>query len=76
MVVKWEGGGKGMDWEFGVGRYKLLHLEWINNKVLRCSAGNYSQSPGIDCDGKEYKKGCVCMCVTESLCRTAEIGTL
>ena len=23
-----------MDWEFGVGRCKLLHLEWIDNKVL------------------------------------------
>ena len=23
-----------MVWEFGVGRCKLLHLEWINNKVL------------------------------------------
>jgi len=22
-----EGGGSGMDWEFGVGRCKLLHLE-------------------------------------------------
>ena len=28
------GGGRGMDWEFGVGRCKLLHTEWINNKVL------------------------------------------
>ena len=24
-----EGGGSGMDEEFGVCRYKLLHLEWI-----------------------------------------------
>ena len=23
-----------MDWEFGVSRYKLLHVEWIKNKVL------------------------------------------
>ena len=29
-----------MDWEFGVGRCKLLHLEWINNKVLLYSTGN------------------------------------
>ena len=28
-----KGGEKGMDGEFGVGRYKLLHLEWINNRV-------------------------------------------
>ena len=24
-----------MDWEFGISKYKLLHIEWINNKVLR-----------------------------------------
>ena len=23
--------GAGMDWEFGVNRCKLLHLEWIRN---------------------------------------------
>ena len=23
------GGGSGMDWEFAVRRYKLLHLEWM-----------------------------------------------
>ena len=28
------GGGSGMDGEFGVSRYKLLHAEWISNKVL------------------------------------------
>ena len=27
-----EGKGSEMDWEFGVSRCKLLHLEWINNK--------------------------------------------
>ena len=31
MVAKGEGGKSGMDWEFGVSRYKLLHLEWISN---------------------------------------------
>ena len=44
-----------MDWEFGVSRCKLFHLEWINNKVL-LSTGNYIQSPGMDNDRKEYKK--------------------
>ena len=54
------GGGKGMDWEFGVGRYKLLHLGWINNKVLLYSIGNYIQYPVINCNGKEYfKKECI-----------------
>ena len=63
-----------MEWEIGVGRCKLLHLEWTNNKVLLYSTGNYIQSPGINHNGKEYKKN-VYMCVTESLSCTADIGT-
>ena len=39
------GQGSGTDWEFGVSRCKLLHLEWINNR-------NYIQSPGINYDGQ------------------------
>ena len=50
------GGGRGMDWESGIGSCKLLHLEWINNKVLLYSIGNYIQSPGINHNGKEYLK--------------------
>ena len=59
VVAKGEGGGRGMDWEFEVGRCKLLHLEWINNKVLIYSTGNYIQYPVINHNGKEYKKECV-----------------
>ena len=36
------------------GRCKLLHLEWIDNKVLLYSTGKYIQSPGINHNGKEY----------------------
>ena len=25
------GGGRGVDWGFGVSAHKLLHLEWIDN---------------------------------------------
>ena len=32
-----------MDWEFGISRCKLLYIEWINNKVLLYSTGNYIQ---------------------------------
>jgi len=42
--------------EFGVSRWKLLHLEWINDKVLLYSTRNYIQSPGIDRNKKDYKK--------------------
>ena len=36
------GGGSGVDWEFGVSRCKLLHLEWISKEVLLYSTGNYN----------------------------------
>ena len=48
-----------MDWEFGVGICTLLHLKWINNKVLLYSTGNYIQSPGINHKGKYGKKECI-----------------
>ena len=35
------GGGSGMDWESGVNRCKLLHLEWISNEILLYSTENY-----------------------------------
>ena len=43
VIVKW-GVGRGIDWEFGVGRYRPSHLEWISNEVLLHSIGNYIQS--------------------------------
>ena len=53
-------------------RCKLLYREWINNKVLLYSTGNYNQYPMINYNGKEY----VCLCKTESCCCTAEINTV
>ena len=47
MAARGEGRGREMDWGCGVGRCTLLHLEWINTKVLLHSAGNYSQCPTI-----------------------------
>ena len=42
LVVS-KGGGEWSvrDWEFGVNRCKLLHLEWISNDILLFSTGNY-----------------------------------
>ena len=52
-----EGGRRGgMVWEVGVSKCKLLHIEWINNKVLLYSTGSYIQYPEINHNGKEYKK--------------------
>ena len=57
MVAKWGSRG-GEEWsEFRVG-YKLLHIEWINSKVLLYSTKNYIQYE-INHNGKEYKKECV-----------------
>ena len=77
-----------MDWEFGVDRCKILHLEWISNEVLLYSTGSYIQSFGIEHDGRQYeiKNGQIddrqvgrqtdrCVCMTGSLCCTAEMDT-
>ena len=51
MVAKGGGAGSGMDWEFGVSRGKLLHLEWISNEILLYSTGKYIQSLVMEYDG-------------------------
>ena len=56
VVVRGEGVGGGMEWEFGVSRCKLLYIEWICNKVLLYSTMNCIQHPMISHNGKEYKK--------------------
>ena len=68
------GCGGEMDWEFGISRCKLLYIEWINNKVLLYSTGNYIQYLVINHNGKEYKKN-VYICITDSLGCTAEINS-
>ena len=51
--ASWEGCRGGMEWEFAIRRCKFLWIEWINNKVLLYSTGNYSQHPVINHNGKE-----------------------
>ena len=58
MVAKGEGGRGRMHWEFGISRCKLSYIEWINNKVLLYSTGNYIQYPVVNHSGKE----CMFMC--------------
>ena len=59
MVAKVEGGGE--DWEFGISRWKLLDIGWINSKALWYSTGDYIQYPVINHNGKEYEKECMCI---------------
>ena len=46
----------------GISRCKWLYREWMNNKVLLHSTGNYIQYPEINHNGKEYRKECTYMC--------------
>ena len=48
-----------MDWDLGVSSCKLLYIEWINNKVILYSTGNYIHYPVINHNGKKYEKECI-----------------
>ena len=51
-----------MKWVVGVSGYKLLYIEWINNKVLLCSTENYIQYATISHNRKEHvKEEFICM---------------
>ena len=76
MVAKKEGRGTGMGGEFGVSKFKLLNLGCINKDVLLYSTGNCIQSLRIEHDGRKYEKKNVYICMTGSLCYTAEIDTM
>ena len=72
------GGGCGRD---GVGVWGWQMSAFIQgigkkNKVLLQSTENYIQHPMTNHNGKEYFKKNVYICITESLCCTAEINTL
>ena len=81
VVAKEEEDGRGMDWEFGTSRCKLLPIEWINNKVLLYSIGSYITIyyPVINHNGKGHEKECIYVYthtyITEWLCCTVEINT-
>ena len=57
----WQGGGEvGEGWTGSLRLVdgKPLHIEWVDNKVLLYSTENYIQCPGINHNGKEYKREC------------------
>ena len=56
----------------GISRCKVLYIGWVNNKILLYKTGNYIQYPLMNYNGKEYEKEYIC--ITESLCYTAEIN--
>ena len=52
VVAMGERGGSGMGGEFGVGRCKLLHLDWISNEVLLYSTESHVQSLSVEHNGR------------------------
>ena len=56
VAAKVDRGGRRLNWEFEIRKCKLVYIEWINNKVLLYSIGNYFQYPVISHNGKEYEK--------------------
>ena len=53
---------------------------WAQQSKLVCtggvgSTGSHAQCPVINHSAKAYETECACVCVTESLCCTAEINT-
>ena len=52
-------------------------MEWINNKVLLDSTGNYTEHPVVNHNGKENEKAYkyINVYISESLCCTEEINT-
>ena len=52
VVVSEEGVGRGMEWEAGLSRCGLLHMQWLSSKVLLYGTENYVQYPMIGHNGK------------------------
>ena len=73
LVVAGLDGGQKERLGFGISRCKLLYIEWINNKVLLYSTGNYIKYPVINHNGKEYEKECIW--ITELFCCIPETNS-
>ena len=63
VVAKGEEREGGKDWEFGLSRYKLLNIEWRNNKVLLYSMYmeymfhvEYRELYSISCNKPQWKR--------------------
>ena len=66
-----EGRG-GFDWEFGAIRFKLLYIEWINNKILLHNTGKYIHYLVISHNGKEYVYSYVLFLLVTQSCLTLQ----
>ena len=65
-----------INWETGIDIYMLLYIKQIISKDLQYSTGNSTQYSVTACTRKESKKRVdICICITDSLCYTAETNT-
>ena len=67
-----------INWEIGVDIYTVLYIyvKQITNKYPLYSIGNSTQHAVMAYTGKESKKRVdICICITDSLCYTAETNT-
>ena len=55
-----------MGWEFRISRCKLSYIEWVNNRVLLYSIGNYIQYPVLIHNGEVYEKIHICITTRRS----------
>ena len=62
------GGGEEKECEDGISRCKLVYMDWISNKVLLCSTGNYIQYLVINHNGKEYEKEYIYIYIHTHIC--------
>ena len=70
-----KGGGR-INWETGIDIYTLLYVKQITNKNLLYSTGNSIQHSVMTYMGIENEKELdICICITDSLCCTAETNT-
>ena len=62
VVAKVGGGWGRMEWQGGVSRCNLLHIDWIKNSVLLYSTVKYIQYLMINHSGKNIlKKNYICV---------------
>ena len=64
-----------MDWGIWISLYTLRYIEWLANRNLLQNTRNSTQYSVIIDVRKDWMGMDVCICITESLCYTAEIST-
>ena len=67
-----QGAGGQINWELGISRSKLLHIDWLNNRVPL----DHTEPHVINHNGKEYEKEGVCVCIYIYICITESLSCM